>query len=111
GNGVAREARGFGAGGSRLLAVSRPRRGSDGRLGRRRHHAAEEHLVRTEAAGRPADTRHLAGARLSRTARTLTTKSPRTRSFTKRFLRFVPVFVLFVSSWFDSSLSFDVRPR
>ena len=59
GNRAAREARGFGAGGGRLLAVSRQRRRSDGRLGRRRHHATQEHLVRAEASGRPADTRHL----------------------------------------------------
>ena len=40
------------------VAPARP----DGRVGRRGHHAAQEHLVRTEATGRPADSRHLAAA-------------------------------------------------
>src|SRR6185295_9303401 len=37
----------------RVLDVSREREGSDRRLGRRRNHAAEKHLVRAEAARRP----------------------------------------------------------
>ena len=55
----ARAARRRGEGGGRLLAVPGQRRRPDGRLRRGRDHAAQEHLVRAEAAGRPADSRHL----------------------------------------------------
>ena len=43
----------------RLLAVPGQRRRSHGRLRRGRDHAAEEHVVRAEAARWPADSRHL----------------------------------------------------
>ena len=49
----------FGQGGGRVLAVSGQRRRSDGRVRRRRDHAAQDHVVRAEAAGRVADSRHL----------------------------------------------------
>ena len=45
--------------GGRVFAVSGQRRRPDGGVRRRRDHAAQEHLVRAEAAGRPADSRDL----------------------------------------------------
>ena len=50
-----------GQGGRRLLDVPRLARGAPGRLRRGRDHAAQEHLVRAEAAGRTADPRDLRG--------------------------------------------------
>src|SRR5439155_18124902 len=45
--------------GGRVLAVSGQRHRPDGRLRRRRHHAAEVHVVRTEASRRPAQSRDM----------------------------------------------------
>ena len=52
GTGELESAGAVGPGGRRLLDVSRQRGRPDGDLGRRRHHAAEVHMVRAEAARR-----------------------------------------------------------
>ncbi len=54
GTGGARSARGVGPGRRGVLDVSRQRGRADGHFRRRRHHAAEVHVVRTQTARRPA---------------------------------------------------------